>query len=150
MRVRREAVEDSDRGGGEMNHEKWNRSAHWDLVEGWARARGLAGLGAADQYPQHGWVVDDCVAGFLFRTDARALAWFGSVIADPGVEKSRRHAAIRELVRLAKETAEKQGIRSLVSFPRSTLSLVSLFGEEGFSAASAAHVYMRCELGKEP
>jgi hypothetical protein len=128
-----------------MKVEAWSRAAHWDLLESWAVARGLPGLGFEDCYPHSGFVVDDCAAGFLYRTDAPGLAWVGSIIASPHVPKERRRAALRELIRALKGVALKTGVRHLVSFP-GPLPLAKMMAEEGWMSDSKPHYFMQIEL----
>lgn len=66
------------------------------LLDGWWSAQGWPPV-AIELLPQTGVIVDECAAGFLYKTDSR-FALLELVVGDPAVDKERRQAAVDKVV----------------------------------------------------
>jgi hypothetical protein len=87
---------------------------HLPLLEGWMAARGTPlEPGAVDYLPRVGFVADDCLIGFLFRTDAPAVGYLDSFVGDPDVPPERLRAAMRALIFRLQLAARQLGIKLL-------------------------------------
>lgn len=94
--------------------ERFDYDTHAPLLAAWQRARGLPGdVGPRELYPRTGLVVDGCAAGFLYRTDARGVAYLDGFIADPAVDADRRARALDILVAELVRAADEGGVVAL-------------------------------------
>lgn len=84
------------------------------LVEGWLDRRHVAhARGRADLLPPTGFVVDESLVGFLFRTDAPGVAYLDCFASDPSSDKERVRRAMIVLVARLQEEARASGVRML-------------------------------------
>lgn len=91
--------------------ERFDYDKHAPLLAGWQRARGFGGdIGGRELYPRFGLIVDGCVVGFLYRTDAPRAGYLDGVIADPYADADRRAKAIDVLCEELVREADAAGI----------------------------------------
>lgn len=83
---------------------------HPKLVEWWT-AQGWPPVPMA-ALPKTGLIVDDCCAGFLYRTDS-TFALIEFIIANPKVENERRSKALDTLIEVLTKTAKEAGFVQL-------------------------------------
>lgn len=97
-----------------MKIERFDFDTHGPVIGRWLRERGHSSdIGTRDLYPDFGVVVDDCVVGFLYRTDAPKVGYLDGVIADPGVTTVRRLRAIDALCAELVRHADAAGLKLL-------------------------------------
>lgn len=91
--------------------ERWNPEKHFDMLGSWLRAHGLAPDAIdPDLYPSTGFVIDDCVVGFVYATNAKRVGYLDGVVGDPTVSKERRKAAIELLCDVLIEECSQLGL----------------------------------------
>lgn len=123
-----------------MKVERWETEKHMPLLGRWLRGHGMPDDGnGADLYPATGYVVDGCVVGFLYRTDAPGVGWLDSIVGDPDVPRERRRAALDMLLGLLFEAAEQASIR-LVWGTTSVPSIAELSQARGAKVYQTGHV----------
>lgn len=94
-----------------MKVERWNPPKHLPRLDAWLRAHGSAPhAGNAFIYPPTGFVVDDCVVGFIFTTNAPLIGYIDNVSTDPGASTKRLHAALSRLCVELVDEARRLGI----------------------------------------
>lgn len=99
-----------------MSLERWSPERHLGMLGDWLRARGLAEHGGdPGLYPEFGLVADSIAIGFLYRTDAPAVAWLDGVVSDPYSDPKARAVALGELVAGLYDEADRQQIRIVFS-----------------------------------
>lgn len=80
------------------------KASHYQKLHLWWSKRKLEPV-PYNLLPKIGYVVDDCVAGFLYQTDS-TLCFMDSFISNPSASKSERELALdsleRELIKIAK------------------------------------------------
>jgi len=97
-----------------MDIHAWDPSRHLPVVDSWIEDRGLrAAKGRADLLPPTGFVVDDTVAGFLYRTDAPSVAYFDSFVGNPQKSRGDVALAMTALVGRLMDAAREQGVKVL-------------------------------------
>ena len=74
----------------------YTHSLHFDSMSAWYQARGLSRV-SPHLLPETGYVVGDCVAGFIFKTDA-SLYLIEAFISDPFTHPTVRDEAIAILI----------------------------------------------------
>lgn len=92
----------------DIYYSRWDPEMHAGLLDSWFRAWGYPGLGRLDAYPDTGFVVDDCVAGFVYLTNS-SIAIYDQWVSDPAVEVSRRRRALDFLHHLLGELCLERG-----------------------------------------
>lgn len=104
----------------------WNPTLHMPLLGKWLKTRNQAdGAGGRELYPATGYVVDNIVVGFLYRTDAPGVGWIDGIVSDPGSSESDRAVALKSLVRELYAEADRQGL-TLVWACTAVPSLIAL------------------------
>ncbi len=83
----------------------WNERR--ELVRSWLNNGDLTLL------PESGWVVDDCVVGFLYCT-AVPVAFVDVFTSDPNASSKRKYRAFEVLADTMKAGAKAAGVRMLV------------------------------------
>lgn len=71
-------------------------SADKPLLDSWWSAQGWPAI-PLTHLPATGIIVDECAAGFLYKTDSQ-FALLEFVVGDPAVDKTRRQAAVDRVV----------------------------------------------------
>ena len=111
--------------------EPWEPQAHYWLIDSWLRKRGMdSGAGSIDGYPTTGFIVNSCVAGFLYRTDS-AICYLDSYCSDPAVTKELRETSLVHLTRALLSSAKELGFRAAWA-TTSSPTLVSVADGFGF------------------
>lgn len=125
---------------------RWDPVEHLPMLGEWLRARDIAmDAGTPDLYPRVGFVVNGIAVGFLYQTDAPAVAWLDGVVTDPASLPDARAAALRELVEALYAEASKLGCR-LVWSTTSAPSLVELGQACGAKVMQRNHVCLYRDL----
>ena len=78
-----------------MSARPWDASRDTALLASWCGARGLAF--DPELYPPTGIVSGECIAAFVYRTDA-SVAYVDNMVSDPYAGRRRVHAAMAALV----------------------------------------------------
>lgn len=95
-----------------MKVERWNPKKHLPQLGAWHRAHGTAPhAGDARLYPSTGFVVDSCVVGFLFTTNAPHTAFIDHFSTNPSASTRRIHAALTRLIAELVNEAKTLGIQ---------------------------------------
>lgn len=116
-----------------MNVEFWSPDRHLSLLGEWLSKRGQAdNAGDARLYPSTGFVVDQCVIGFLYATDAPYLGFLDGFVTDPAASARRRLAALERLCAALTGAADARGIKVLVA-STNVRGLQRLSRRHGFS-----------------
>ncbi len=96
--------------------ERWNPQKHLPRLGAWLRAHGTApNAGDARFYPPTGFMVDGCVVGFLFTTNAPFTAFIDHISTDPSASKRRLLAALTRLCLELVEEARTLGVQIIKS-----------------------------------
>lgn len=112
--------------------ERFDYDKHALLLSAWQRARNIPeDIGPRELYPRFGIVVDDCVVGFLYRTDAPGVGHLDGVIADPYASTELRTKAIDVLCTELVKEADKSGLVMLWAHT-SAPSLIEVCERNGF------------------
>lgn len=86
--------------------------ADLDMLNEWYAARGLPTV-PLDAVPALGFITEDA-AGFLYRTDAPALALIDGIVTNPETAPRRRAAAVTEIIKRLVTQAHALGVTRLV------------------------------------
>lgn len=101
----------------------------YGLLSGWWESRGW-GIPALRTLPQTGFIVNDCVAGFLYTTDS-TIGWVEWIISDPKAEGSNRDRSLDVLMGLLIEAGEMLGC-DLLFTSLEHASLIERYKRHGF------------------
>ncbi len=97
-----------------MDIHPWDASVHLPVVESWLAQRGIEHEPAAtDLFPPTGFVVDDTLVGFMYRTDAPGVGYLDSFAANPTKRRDEVRRAMIVLVARLQEAARAKGVRLL-------------------------------------
>jgi hypothetical protein len=88
----------------------------------------------APLWPKTGYIVDECVAGFLLCTDSK-FALIEWVISKPEYDRVKRRAALKQLVAVLTGTAIQLDYK-MIGLLSENASLLSLLHEEGWKTDS--------------
>lgn len=99
-----------------MGLERWDPEKHLPIVGKWLRDRKMAtDAGPADIYPPTGFIADGICVGFLYKTDAKGVAWLDNVWSNPESSRGERHVALEKLFGALYEEAKLSGFRIIMS-----------------------------------
>lgn len=125
-----------------MKIERWNPEKHYDLLGEWLRAHDLAPDAIDPElYPPTGYVIDDCVIGFVYLTNAKKVAYIDGVVGDPHADKGRRRAALETLCDCLLSDCSKAGI-DVVWAQTDYTGLVGICESRGFRKYGGAYTCM--------
>lgn len=116
--------------------------ADLESVNRWYAARGDPAL-PITMLPEIGIIEEDTAAGFLYRTDAPAMAMLDSFVSNPEAPLRARATALREIAQRLIELAGAGGIRHIMALCKSR-------GIERLASRMGLHpVGMYVVVGKE-
>lgn len=125
-----------------MKVERWDPAKHLDLLGSWLRARKQADdAGDARMYPPTGFVIDECVIGFLYATNAPLIGYLDGVVSDPAVPAQRRFHAIEALCATLLGEARLRGIEILCA-ATPVMSLAGVCQDFGFKVVGTGYQYL--------
>lgn len=128
-----------------MSWERFDYDRHAPLIAEWQRARGLTDhIGPRELYPNFGLIVDDCIVGFLYRTDAPGVGYLDGVIADPYADVEKRRVALDVLCAALVRAADEAGIVMLWAHTAAR-SLVDVCERNGFRKWAVGMLRLRKE-----
>ncbi len=120
-----------------MNVERWNPKKHLPQLGAWLRAHGTApNAGDPHLYPPTGFMVDGCVVGFLFTTNAPYTAFIDHISTDPSASIRRIQAALSRLCEELISEAKSLGVR-LVKASTAQPGMVRIAVRQGFKNTGA-------------
>lgn len=99
--------------------------AHW-----WANYKGWGAVVPIEFLPEHGYIVDDVCAGFLYKTDSKfaLLEW---VIANPESDATTRSEALDQLIPAILREAKALGFGAVYSSTKHS-KLIDRYIKHGF------------------
>lgn len=120
--------------------ERFDWKRHLAMLEEWLRLRGGPQIQDVSALPPTGFVVDDAVIGFLYRTDA-SQAFVGNFISDPRSNVEARREALDALMAAIVEEARGAGYRTIVATTR-IRTLAERFKQHGFDTLGDDFAYV--------
>jgi len=100
--------------------------------------------------PRYGWVVEDekpVVAGFMYRTDDKKMAFFEFIVADKNVEGFKRAKALMKLLKTLVEEAKKEDVK-LIYTCTANESLISTYQKLGLEKLETNVTTLGTQLSK--
>lgn len=91
---------------------RWKPKLHYKAIASWYHARDMEAP-ALHQLPELGFIVDDRVAGFIYRTDS-SVALIDGVISNPYTLPAARKLSLEKLAGLLVDTAVQLGYEDII------------------------------------
>lgn len=92
---------------------RWRARDHYKAIASWYHARGLEAP-SLERIPEVGFVVDDRVAGWIYRTDS-TVALIDGVISNPHTLPSARKLSLQKLAGVLVDTALALGYPDVIA-----------------------------------
>ena len=92
---------------------KFDKEQDYAQVAQWWEAQDFAPI-APECLPETGYIVNDCVAGFMYKTDSK-FAWIEWIVSDPESNPLVRRASVPILVDTLVEAAREEGFTRIIS-----------------------------------
>jgi len=111
-----------------MEIKPYNRLDYWELCSWWAGHGWMAP--DQDMLPEHGFIINNICAGFLYKTDSK-IAWLEFIISNPRSEKLERNKALDLLIEQLYSRAKELGFKAI--FTSAThKGLIERYKDHGF------------------
>lgn len=91
---------------------RWKPREHYKAIASWYHARGMEAP-SIDRLPELGFIVDNRVAGWLYRTDS-TVAMIDAVISNPHTLPSARRQSLKKLAGVLVDTAIALGYPDII------------------------------------
>lgn len=115
-----------------MQARPFNFDHDYPKLQLWWAAHGWEAI-PPDHLPEVGFVVDDIVAGFVYKTDS-AFCWLEFVISNPETEASERSKALACLLQACVDWVGKSQFKSILSVIKHP-KLIDHYKHVGFQQA---------------
>lgn len=108
---------------------RYNHRLDYELIVGWYEARGLQAP-PADFLSGTGYIMDDRVAAWLYKTDS-TVAMIEGVISDPKTVPSLRHQSLTKLCAFMVDAATMLGFNHIIGMTKHS-SIANICESLGF------------------
>lgn len=109
---------------------KWSPKKHYKIIASWYHAREIEAP-LPEQLPEIGYIVDNKVAGWLYRTDS-SVAFVDGMISNPNSLPSARRHALNVLAGVLLDTASSLGYTTVLATTEHP-SITNLVKKHGFN-----------------